>query len=141
MAGIKVTKGGSLTKTMNTFTANISGRLEQRSKATAIRAGIAAQQAMQEVIRTTPSGINPNKGDRIDTGYMLASVTHSTTFRHKKYTAKFGWLFRHKAYFITQDQGGLAFGKFQVPGMFALRAGVRAAQRVMEEDLGKAVKK
>jgi hypothetical protein len=141
MAGVKTTKGGSLTATMNKFTANISGRLEGRSKATAIRAGIAAQQAMQNVIATTPSGINPSKPDRIDTGNMYNRVTHSTSFRHQRYTAKFGWLYNHKQYFITQDQGGLAFGKFQVVGMFALAAGVRAARRVMEEDLGKAVKK
>lgn len=141
MAGIKVKKGGSLTHVMNTFTANVQGRLEGRSKATAIRAGIAAQQAMQEVIRTTPSDINPEKQDRIDTGYMINSVTHSTTFRHQRYTAKFGWLYRHKGYFAVQDQGGIAFGKYQITGMFALRAGLRAAQQVMEEDLGRAVKK
>lgn len=141
MGGIKVTKGGSLTETLNKFTAGIAGRLDSRSQATAIRAGIAAQQAMRDVIMSTPSGINPEKPDRYDTGYMYDRISHSTTFRHKRYSAKFGWLSSHKQYFITQDQGGLAFGKFQVTGMFALAAGMRAAKQVMEQDLGKAVKK
>ena len=141
MAGIKVTKGNGLRPTMNKFTAGIGGTLRVQSQRTAIRAGIAAQQAMRHVIETTPSDISEGKPDRVDTGYMRDRVDHNTTFRHQRYEVKFGWLQSRKKYFLVQDQGGIAFGKFQVSGMFALRAGLRAAQRVLEEDIGKVSRK
>lgn len=142
MAGIKVTKGDkSLRKTMNQFTANIGGTLRVQSQRTAIRAGIAAQAAMRETIENTPSDINPDKDNRVDTGYMRDRVDHSTTFRHQRYTVKFGWLQSRKAYFLVQERGGVAFGKYQITGMFALRSGLRAAQQVLEEDLGKVARR
>lgn len=141
MAGVKVTKGGDLRTTMNKFTAGVGGTLRVQSQKTAIRAGTAAQQAMRRVIETTPSDISEGKPDRVDTGYMRDRVDHNTTFRHQRYEVKFGWLQSRKKYFLVQDRGGIAFGKFQVTGMFALRAGLRAAQRVLEEDLGKVAQK
>lgn len=140
MAGVK-RKSAPLKTVMKQFTGGVSDRLNTRSKETAIRAGIAAQSAMRDTIMNTPSGINPDKPDRYDTGYMFNKVTHSTTFRHQRFTVKFGWLYSHKQYFLVQDQGGMAFGKFQIQGMFALRAGLRAAQQVLEEDLGKTMRK
>lgn len=140
MAGVK-RKSAPLKTVMNKFTASVSDRLNTRSKETAIRAGIAAQAAMRDTIMNTPSGINPDKPDRYDTGNMYNKVTHSTAFRHQRFTVKFGWLYSHRQYFLTQDQGGLAFGKFQIQGMFALRAGLRAAQAVLQEDLGKELRK
>lgn len=141
MAGVSTKSGTDFRKTMNKFTAGIGSRLETRSKQTAIRAGIVAQAAVRNVIMTTPSDINPAKPNRYDTGYMYDRVGHSTTFRHQRYTVKFGWIDSHKQYFLTQDTGGLAFGKYPVTGMFALRAGLRAAQNVLESDLGKVAKK
>lgn len=140
MAGVK-RKSAPLKTVMRQFTGSVSDRLNTRSKETAIRAGIAAQQAMRDTIMNTPSGINPDKPDRYDTGNMYNKVTHSTSFRHQRFTVRFGWLYSHKQYFLTQDQGGLAFGKFQIVGMFALRAGLRAAERVLQEDLSKGLKK
>lgn len=142
MAGVKVTKGdGDLRKTMNKFTAGVGGTLRVQSQKTAIRAGIAAQQEMRRVIENTPSDISPGKPDRVDTGYMRDRVDQNVTFRHQRYEVKFGWLQSRKKYFLVQDQGGTAFGKYQITGMFALRAGLRAAQRVLEADLGKVAKR
>jgi len=140
VAGVK-RKTAPLKTVMNKFTASVSDRLNTRSKETAIRAGIAAQAAMRDTIMNTPSDINPSKPDRYDTGNMYNKVTHSTTFRHQRFIVKFGWLYSHKQYFLTQEHGGVAFGKFQIQGMFAMRAGLRAAQRVLEEDLGKEMRK
>ncbi|ASX99257.1 hypothetical protein SEA_MOLIVIA_33 [Arthrobacter phage Molivia] len=140
MAGVK-RKSAPLKTVMKQFTGSVSDRLNTRSKETAIRAGIAAQQAMRDTIMSTPSGINPNKPDRYDTGNMFNKVTHSTSFRHQRFTVRFGWLYNHKQYFLTQEHGGMAFGKFQITGMFALRNGLRAAQQVLEEGLTKEMRK
>ena len=140
MAGVK-RKTAPLKVVMKQFTGSISDRLNTRSREAAIRAGIAAQAAMRDVIMTTPSGINPDKPDRYDTGNMFNKVTHSTSFRHQRFTVRFGWLYNHKQYFLTQEYGGVAFGKFQITGMFAMRAGLRAAEQVLQEELSAATRK
>lgn len=106
--------------------------MRNRTRESALKAAIRGQEAMEYTIMHTPSSIVPGKSHRIDTGLMFDSLDAKVTETGHKITIRFGWLNKRKKYFMVQEHGG-NLGSIQITGMFALRAGQRAAQRELEK--------
>lgn len=110
----------------------VNKQVRDNTRETALNAAIRGQEAMEYTIMNTPSSIVPGKPHRIDTGLMFDSLDAKVTETGHKITIRFGWLNRRKKYFMTQEHGG-NLGSIQITGMFALKAGMRAAQRELDK--------
>lgn len=89
---------------------------------------------MQNIIRTTPSGIVPGKIGRIDTGEMYDAV--GAEFKNRV-TISLGWVKDQEEYFAEQDQGtgSKTFGWGNVPPMHMLEQGKIEAEQYMITEL------
>ena len=80
-----------------------------------------ADEEMKKVIETTPSSIVNGKDNRIDTGLMHDSVSHTymNPSGNNKWTGYAGWTKKLKDYFLTQEYGG------ETPKSWGSRGGIK----------------
>lgn len=118
------------------FNRSIKQSSRQDAVEAALVAGIAAKNAGQNTIATTPSdlSVEPKIG-RIWTGAMYEDFDADVTQRGTNIIVKFGWLKRKRKYYDVQEHGGVVNtnrGPIDISGMHALTSALLAAQRHLD---------
>lgn len=113
------------------FLRGIRGDLNDRALEAGLEAGEAGRGVIRKTIETTPSGLSPNKPNRILTGHMWDRADYKVTQVGRTVRVQMGWIDAKafESYFKDQEEGlnGVRFG------MHALTKAQIEAKRILKD--------